>query len=203
MKEEIEVVLQSQKEAVNGVAVGKEQVKVEVQGALEDEKDKAYRARNLVIAGVPEPDTDDFDVGNAADLTSVTRLFDSMKLDRDSYKITSTSRLYRGKHAPADAAKDRLLKVRFETVDMVSLVARASPELNRAEDPMTKKVRIFRDRSMKERDERRELLKKAEAKNAEEQDKDYKWHVDFNTKEVFRKKEGEQRSKPFRVRKYR
>lgn len=59
------------------------------------------------------------------------------------------------------------------------------------------------DRLKREREERKELLKKVEAKNVEEQDKDYKWHVDFKTKEVFRKKEGEQRSKPFRVQKYR
>lgn len=203
IKDEIKVILQGQKPAASGAAVGKEQVKVEVQEVLEDEKDKAYRARNLILLGVPEPDTDDLDVGNAADLKSVTLLFDSMKIERGSYKITSTTRLFRGKHAPKDTTKDRLLKVRFEAADMVGLVARASPELDRLEHPWAKDVRIFRDRSKKEREERKELLKKAETRNAEEQDKDYKWHVDFRTKEVFRKKEGEQRSRPFQVRKYR
>lgn len=56
-------------------------MKVEIQ-----EKDKAYRARNLIIAGV---------------------------------------------------------------ANMVGLVARASPELERAEDPRSKNVRIFMDRSKK------------------------------------------------------
>lgn len=68
LKDEIEIVLQGKKEAITGAAVRKEQMKVEVQEVLENEKDQAYRARNLIMVGVPEPDTDDLDERNATDL---------------------------------------------------------------------------------------------------------------------------------------
>ena len=131
---------------------------------LEDEKDKALRARNLILAGVPEPDTDELVEGNAAGLASVTRPFtDTMKQDQESYKITNTSRLFMGRNAPADsdAGKDGLLRVRFDEPAMVGIVARTSPELGKGVGPVLKKVRIFRDRSKNERNERRELLNKA------------------------------------------
>ncbi|KAK3877512.1 hypothetical protein Pcinc_017776 [Petrolisthes cinctipes] len=204
VRDDIVGVLQDHEKTGVGGTVKKEQVKVEVQEALEDEKDKAFRAGNLIIAGVPEPDTDDMDAGNSADLASVTRLFtDGMKLDPDSYRITNTTRLYRGRKEPADTNKDRLLRVRFDSSDMVGKVARASPELENAANSWMKNTRIFRDRSKKERDERRELIREAHTKNNEEEDSDYKWYVDFSNKKVLRKKEGEERPRPFRTQKYR
>ncbi|KAK3870680.1 hypothetical protein Pcinc_024102 [Petrolisthes cinctipes] len=62
-----------------------------------------------------------------------------MRLPTGSYKITNTAILYRGKNAPEHANKPRLLRVRFDAVEMVGKVARASPaELDASEDPVVK-----------------------------------------------------------------
>ncbi len=203
VKEEMETVLQGNKDTGSGDAVERDQVKVEVQVMLEEEKDKAFRARNLIIAGVPEPDTDNLDIGKAADLKYITDLFtEHMKVDREEYGITDTTRLYRGQHVTGDK-KPRLLRVRFDRQGMVGRVARASPELNSSNDGVVKNVTIFRDRSKKERDERKKLLSLAEDRNKEESDASFKWSVNFEKKEVVRLSKEMQTLKPFRQRKYR
>lgn len=57
------------------------QLKKEVQMKLDGEKDKAFRANNLIMAGVPEPDTDDLDVGKVADLEYIINMFTHMKVE--------------------------------------------------------------------------------------------------------------------------
>ena len=90
---EVEEVLKVQKETIVGVPVKNEQVKVELQEILEDEKDKTFRARNLILIGVP-PDTDNLDVGNAGDLEYVSNLFNNhMMINRCKFKINNTTRL--------------------------------------------------------------------------------------------------------------
>lgn len=51
-------------------------IKEEVKAMLNDERDKMYKARNLILANVPEPDANDLDVevGKAGDLNYVTDL---------------------------------------------------------------------------------------------------------------------------------
>lgn len=79
-----------------------------------------------------------------------------------------------------------MLRVRFEAPHMVDRVARATPELNSVSDPAMKKVRIFRDRSKAERDERRKLITLAVTKSQEECDQTYKWIVDYKNMDVVR-----------------
>lgn len=100
------------------------QLKKEVQMMLDGEKDKAFRANNLIMAGVPEPDTDDLDVGKVADLEYIINMFTHMKVEPESYRVIDTSRL----HNKRDEANNaRLLRVRFEAPYMVDKVARATP----------------------------------------------------------------------------
>lgn len=203
---EVEGVLgtQGDKDAVPGAAVDKGQVKMEVQVVLDEEKDRTFRARNLILAGVPEPDTDDLGVGKAADLEYVTDLFAShMKVDSGEYKIMDTTRLYRGKNAAGNIRIPRLLRVQFDRENMVGKVARAAPKLDSSEEPIVKAIKIFRDRTKRERDERKKLLSQAEDKNNEESDNAFKWIVDFEKKDVIRVTKGGQYPKTFRQRRYR
>ena len=77
MKEEIEEMLKLQKETIVGVPVKNEHVKVEVQEVLDDEKNKTFWDRNLILAGIPEPDTHDLDVGNTGELKYASTLFNN------------------------------------------------------------------------------------------------------------------------------
>lgn len=64
---------------------------------LEEERDKEYRARNLIMVGVLEPNTDDMAVGKASALDCVKNMFsEQMKVDKSEYKITDTTRLRGG-----------------------------------------------------------------------------------------------------------
>ena len=67
MKEEIQTVLQSGSGMQHLGKIGSGVLPAEIKVALE-EKDRVYRSRNLILAGVPEPDTDDMAVGKASDL---------------------------------------------------------------------------------------------------------------------------------------
>lgn len=75
VRDEVEAVLSIQKEKT-AAAVGPDQVKNEVRkemgAAVKEERDKVYRARNLMLTNIPEPDTDDMEIGKAADLENVT-----------------------------------------------------------------------------------------------------------------------------------
>lgn len=176
------------------------QVKKEVQKMLDDEKDKAFRAKNLILGSVPEPDTDDLDVGKAADLEYVTKLFTSMKVGPENYKVVDTNRLHSKRDADNNA---RLLRVRFEAPYMVDRVARATPELSAVPDPAMKKVRIFRDRSKAEREKRQKLITLAVTKTQEENDQEFKWVVDYKNMDVIRVPKETQSARSFRQRKYR
>lgn len=207
VKDEMSAVIQEQKNAIaasGSELVDKISMKVEVKAAIEDERDKEFRARNLFLAGVPEPDTDDLDIGKAADLENITNILSThMKLEKDDFKIDDTTRIFGGKESSGDPGKPRLLRVRFANPEMVGRVARASPNLLSSDDPVVKKVRVFRDRSKKEREERKKLLVLAERNNNEEQEDAYKWVVDFDKKEVHRVLKETTGRKMFRQRKYR
>ncbi|KAK3891707.1 hypothetical protein Pcinc_004416 [Petrolisthes cinctipes] len=111
-------------------------------------KKTEFRARNFFWAGVPEPDTDDLDVGKAADLEFVTGLFfRHMKVENSKYKVEDTTRIYGGKDSSGQQGKPRLLRVRFDVPESVGHVARAAPNIRNSEDPVVNQIRVFRDRS--------------------------------------------------------
>lgn len=88
------------------------------------------------------------EIGKAADLESVTKLFTMhMKLTREHFTITDTTRIYA--ETPAGARHNlvtpRLLRVRFQEEEMVNSVAKAAAYLDSAGDPAIRKVQVFRD----------------------------------------------------------
>ena len=99
VKDEMSAVLQDAS-ATNGtglVFVGKDNVRDEVKAAMDDEKERhrEFRTRNLFFAGVPEPDTDDLNVGKAEDLDFVNVLLNQhMELEQTEYKVRDTTRMY-------------------------------------------------------------------------------------------------------------
>lgn len=209
--EEVEATIRSQTTTVTS-NVGnpdKDKVIAEVKAALVTEKDREFRARNLILAKAPEPDTDDLDTGKASDLNFVTKLFSQdMGLDMQEIKIIDTTRLHDSKNSNGKQRnyqeQPRLLRVRFEREEMVGVVAKASPRLQLANNPTAKGVRIFRDKTKTEREERRQLIDLAVKKNEEEQESDmFKWIVDYNKKNVIRISRGNSRQTTFRQRRYR
>ena len=81
---------------------------------------------------------------------------------------------------------------------------KATPRLQSANNPTDKGVRIFRDKTKAERDERKKLINEAVMKNNEEENSDtFKWIVDYNKKEVIRVPRENSRQTTFRQRKYR
>lgn len=204
MKDELQTVLQSERDMQQARNPQKENLQAEVKVALEEEKDKEYRARNLIMMGIPEPDTDDMAIGKAGDLDYVTKVFSRhMKVDESQYKITDTTRLHGGKRDRDHATDPRPLRVRFDRADMVSRIAREARQLNECEEQEIRKITIFRDRTKKERDERRELNREAWGKNVDESDETYKWIVDYERMQVIRVSKDYRTQRPFRQRKYR
>lgn len=187
VKEELQTVFEGGSEAHQRSKTHTENLEAKVKVALEEEKDKEFRSRNLILLGVPEPDTDDMAVGKAADLDNVTNLFSRhMKVDVSQYRITDTTRLHGGKKNRDYAIDPRPLRVRFDSAGMVGKVAREVRQLGTCDDENAKKITIFRDRSKKERVERKNLTAEAAEKNRDERDQAFKWTVDYRTMEVIR-----------------
>ena len=187
VKEELQTMLQNGNETHQTGNTRSGLLKTEVKVALEEEKDKAYRARNLILIGVPEPDTDDMAVGKAGDLDYVTKIFSRhLKVAPSQYRITDTSRLYGRKKNRDYTVDPRPLRVRFDSVDMVGRIAKEARQLEESEDQEIKKISIFWDRSKKEREERKKLITEALEKNSDERNEAYRWIVDYEKKQVLR-----------------
>ena len=203
VKEELQTVLQSGSETHQTGNTRSGLLKAEVKVALEEEKDKAYRARSLILIGVPEPDTEDMAVGKAGGLDYVIKIFSRhMKVAPSQYRITDTTRLHGGKKNRDYTVDPRSLRVRFDSIDMVGRVAREARQLEESEDQETKKISIFRDRSKKEREEKKKLITEALEKNSDERDEAYRWIVDYEKKRVLWVVKEYRAQKPFRQRKY-
>lgn len=71
-----------------------------------------------------------------------------MKLTRESFTITDTTRIYAKRHqqgACHNLVTPRLLRVRFQEEEMVNSVAKAAAYLDSAGDAAIRKVQVFRD----------------------------------------------------------
>lgn len=187
VKDELQTVIEGGNKAHQQSNTHTEDLEEKLKVALEEEKDKEFRSRNLILLGVPEPDTEEMAVGKAADLENVTNLFSRhMKVDVSQYRITDTTRLHGGKNNRNYATDPRPLRVRFDSVGMIGKVTREVRHLSTCDDENAKKITIFRDRSKKERDERKKLSAEAAEKNREESDQAFKWIVNYRTMEVIR-----------------
>lgn len=187
-----------------------DKVMAEVKVALDTEKDKLFRARNIMLANVPEPNTDDMVTGKAWDLEFVNKLFTAdMGLSVNDFKISDTTRLSGGQNSTDKQERNyqenpRLLRIRFENAEMVGTVASATGKLQYASTPIIKKIRIFRDKPKAEREERRKLISLAVKKNEDEENADeFKWIVDYKKKDIIRVPKENSRQMTFRQRRYR
>ena len=150
-------------------------LQAEVKVKLEEENDREFRLRNLILLGVPEHDTDDMAVGKAG--VCLQRFLQAYEVDMSHYEITDTTRLLGGKANCDYITEPRPLRVRFEAADMVGKVARESRHLEDCNDQVVKKIKVFRDRT--EREERKKLIKEVQDKSGEEEDYADKWIVDY------------------------
>lgn len=163
-------------------------VKDEIKTAIDDERDRAYRARNVMMVNVPEPREE----GDSDQATAERVLGDVFLLDMNEFTIIETTRLHsrqpsRGDNQEANSFPSRLLKVRFQTEEMASAVIRATQQQNHAAEQARGSIRVFRDKSKKERELTRQLFARAEANNQSESDNSrYKWIVDHRNKKVVR-----------------
>ena len=142
------------------------------------------------------------------DKEAVTSLLvNHLKMRPIDYDIVECVRLFKptapnqSNEEDGIAQKPRLLKVRFMYEETVSIVMRSASNLENATDTNVKKVRIFRDKSKKEREVRRNLLAQADSKNETEEDSaNFKWVINYQNHKVMRVPRGEPRRRSFRER---
>lgn len=142
-------------------------------------------------------------MGKAEDLKSVTKVFtEHMFVAPSRFKIIDTVRLHGGVKDRNYSADPRPLKVCFENAEMVSKIVSETRLINDSDDQEIRKIKIFRDRTKDEREERKRLIAEAVDKSREESDEAYKWIVDYNRKLVVRVTKDYRKQRPFRQRKY-
>lgn len=90
--------------------------------------------------------------------------------------------------------------MRFVEKEMINTSTRAT---RRLELPRSKKIRIFRDKTKSEREERKKLIDQTIRENNEEENQDCKWAVDYKEKKVVRVLKVGGGRMTFRQRKYR
>ena len=151
------------------------EVKANTESIIEDkvkdvwdlEKERAKRARNVIVTEVPEP-TGSIEEKGRADFDSVCTLFkDKMMIRESDVIIQSVWRI--GKY---DADKTRCLKVVLDREFMVGTVLKASRVLQNSSDELLKKISIFKDLIQIDRDQRKLLVSDLKEKNRALKDTD-------------------------------
>lgn len=69
----------------------------ELRAAAEEERDRVYRAKNVIVTGVVEPDTNDTQVDRDYDEAAEADLFTTkLKMETTDFTIVETTKLYPG-----------------------------------------------------------------------------------------------------------
>ena len=128
------------------------------------ERERARRARNIIILKYPEPDQtlSPTDKENK-DREEVEKLFkDHMKVNESDYIIQSTMRL--GRNANRNGTP-RTLKVTLDREYMCRNVLRGVKNIHSATDLTIRNLNIFQDMIKEDRIARKKLVDEAKAKN--------------------------------------
>lgn len=155
-------------------------IEEQVKRVWETERDRASRVNNVLLANVPESTAVQGQQRKMKDTEFVSDLFGSvMRLDSENVvsKILSVMRL--GKRDES-GNRPRLLKVVLDQESTAYKVLRAAPELTKSEDENVKEIRVFRDLSKGDRDQRKSLVDEMKQKNEELKNQvvgDSKWII--------------------------
>ena len=132
-----------------------------VKDAWTTEKERAKRARNIIISNFPEP-TVQKEQKSEKDREDVEKLLkDHMKLKETDFKIQGNWRI--GQENEDNSP--RLLKIILDREYMVGTILKATKILQSSTDPTLKNLSIFKDLIKEDRDQRKILVTEMKAKN--------------------------------------
>lgn len=139
-----------------------------IQSVWAYEKDKAIRAKNIIISGLKEADVGV--VGSdrkADDIKKVKSLFETkLGVDLGSINIKNVSRLGKS-NDDGQSQRCRLTKVVFESEEMVTKVLRVAKRLSESEEEAIRKIILFRDMCETDRQKRKALVDEMKHRNSE------------------------------------
>ena len=135
-----------------------------------EEKERAVRAKNVLIMNVKEETRPDSTVRKDWDTKFVRELLtDVLGLDDEITRPSKMKNVVRmGKYDESTSAqKPRLVKVMFDHEDTAKSVLHSANKLGNANEADIKVIKIFRDLSKDDRDKRRKLVLEMKAGNEE------------------------------------
>ena len=159
-----------------------ETIEEKVKNAWETEKDRAVRAKNVLLANVPESEAGQGEERKKDDENMVNALFtNALKIDANDTrgKIVSVGRLGKKEGDNANRAP-RVMKVVLDQKSTAQRVFRAAPKLRENNDDEIGKIKIFRDLNQEDRNRRKILVDEVKHKNEElrrENVTDSKWII--------------------------
>ena len=141
-------------------------VNTKVQEAIEEERDRQSRRRNLLFSNFVESSDSDTEVRKQFDKQNITNFLKGvLKLEDSSYKIELVLRL--GKiNSNATVDDPRLLKVIFENEAMTDRIMRNARFIKNANEEF-KHVKVFRDLTSKAREINKALVNEMKKRNAD------------------------------------
>ena len=131
------------------------------------------------------------------DIESVKKFFaEALCIDESKYKIEEVTRLHsreRENQGRPQTRMTQLLKVRFDREEMARQVLSVVNTRN-YDNTNFKDVRLFRDRSKEERDQRKKMLAEARDHNEQEEEgangdrsRGHRWYPNFRTGKLERR----------------
>ena len=143
-----------------------ETIEDKVKSVWEAEKDRLARAKNVLLANVPESEDTVGEQRKKHDEQVVSNLFtDSLGIDSIDIesKIVSVGRL--GKKEDRTGKGPRLVRVALDQENTARKVLTAAPKLGEQVEERVRNIRIFRDMNEEDRRKRKALVDEMKQKN--------------------------------------
>lgn len=158
-----------------------DKIEQQVKSAWELEKERFYRSRNVLIANVKEPETRVSNERKSQDIEFVDKLF-TEQLGLGAVIMEKVKNVVRlgGWRDEVQNGKPRLIKVVFERDEEAKAVFRQANKISESTDEEIRKLKIFRDMCLQDREKRKILVDDMKAKNEElvqQGEMDNKWII--------------------------
>ena len=158
-----------------------DKIEDQVKTVFEHEKDKAIRAYNVIVSGIPEPSGDNADERKREDMEKIKSILETyIHIDMSEVKVMNVLRLGKNKPPQEGTGKGRLVKIIFQQEYMAMKVLRATAKLSEAEEENIKSIRMYKDMSPSDREKRKKLVEEMKKKNQEIEgsaDQSMKWII--------------------------
>ena len=144
-------------------ATTKGMIQDEITKIMDIERDRAARSRNIMVVNLKESGESDRDAMNTKDIEAVQNLFkDDLGIDQSKFHINTTWRLDSKNQSDGNP---RLLKVVLEREYMVTTILKVKDKLGKSNDEDKKKIKLFKDRPLHDREKHRALMVEVKARN--------------------------------------